>query len=398
VPGGDERQSFSPVGERWSFGGASAIETPAGTLVPDVLVAGVGHAVLHAFLMPAGSGQSTAAVPSRPTPREMLFGRWSRRGRERWSRRRQAGTATAALRTLAQWAGAVTLVDDRGTAYALRPEGVSGTPGQPLAPQSVRFRVDPVPGRGTGWIELRQDGTAVQLLPLPLGHPPVRVGQLAQIAVSPAERELSDQALSLIALQLSNGAGPLPDIVARRCSAALARTAEVQHTGELDPASELPGQLAKLCAVLTEHHPVGELPSGWSGMLNTARQADGPRRHFDIGAALPPVDGVAVRVDSLISSPGGWRLYLRAVPGWWDHSEAGHRQQNTVSVLAEDDIGGTYVGIPGGSSGSGPRGYEEFTLMFLPRLDPLAQTLKLTFRGPAEELPVAIQVEPAMTS
>jgi hypothetical protein len=43
-------------------------------------------------------------------------------------------------------------------------------------------------------------------------------------------------------------------------------------------------------------------------MLDAARRADGPRHHLDIGAALPPIDGVAVQVDSLISWPGSWRL------------------------------------------------------------------------------------------
>jgi hypothetical protein len=53
-------------------------------------------------------------------------------------------------------------------------------------------------------------------------------------------------------------------------------------------------------------------------MLDAARRADGVGHHLDIGAALPPIDGVAVQVDSLISWPDSCRLYLRAMPVWWN--------------------------------------------------------------------------------
>jgi len=259
---------------------------------------------------------------------------------------------------------------------------------------SVRLELDPVPERGVGWLELRsQDGAATRLLPS--ARPAVRVGQLTPTAVSPAERELSDQALWLIELQLTNAGQVAEDILRQRCSAALARTAEIQRSGELDPASQLPDQLTQLCAVLTEHRPADRLPSSWSGMLDAARRADGPRHHLDIGAALPPIDGVAVQVDSLISWPGSWRLYLRATPGWWNHNDDRHRKWNPVSVHAEDDRGGTYLNNFDGSTGPWPRGYEELALRFLPPLDPLAHALKLSFRGAGEEGPVDLGLGPA---
>jgi hypothetical protein len=129
----------------------------------------------------------------------------------------------------------------------------------------------------------------------------VRVGQLTPVAVSPAERELTDQALSLIELQLTS-TGELPvDILRQRCSAALARMEEIRRSGELGAASELPDQLRQLCAVLTQHRPADRLPASWSGMLDAARRADGPRHQLDIRAALPPIGGVVVLADSLIS-------------------------------------------------------------------------------------------------
>lgn len=104
---------------------------------------------------------------------------------------------------------------------------------------------------------------------------------------------------------------------------------------------------------------------------------------------------MAVQVDALISMSGSWRLYLRARPGWWNYSEDGHRKWNPVSVRAEDDRGGTYLSIFGGSTGH--RGHEELALRFLPRLDPLARALRLRCRGASEEVVVDLGLLSAAT-
>src|SRR5262249_17162964 len=46
-PGGDEQRSLGAPGQRWSMGGATAIVTSAGVLLPEALVAGAGHATLY---------------------------------------------------------------------------------------------------------------------------------------------------------------------------------------------------------------------------------------------------------------------------------------------------------------------------------------------------------------
>jgi len=339
--------------------------------------------------MPSGKGQPAAARPRRlPAPRTPFT---------RWARRRRANAAVAAMRAAARLDD-VTIVDDREATYVLRPESMAGRHGQsgePAGPMSVRLRLDPVPGREVRWLELRsQEGAATRLLPS--ARPTVRVGQPRPAAMSPAERELVDQALRLIGLRLTSAGEAADDILRQRCSAALARTAQIQRSGELDPASQLPDQLRQLCAVLTGHRPPGRLPASWSRMLDAARQADGPRHHLDIGAALPPIDGMTVQVDSLISRPGSWQLYLRAAPGWRNYTEDGRRRWSPLSVHAEDDRGGTYVHNLGGSTGH--RGHEELTLQFLPRLDPLAHALTLTFRGTGEEIPLDLLLEPAASS
>ena len=79
-------------------------------------------------------------------------------------------------------------------------------------------------------------------------------------------------------------------------------------------------------------------------MPGAALRADGPRLCRDIGVALPAIDGVSIHLDSLISLPGSWQLYLRARPRWPNHSRAGQRENEPVSVHAEDDYGGSYLG------------------------------------------------------
>jgi hypothetical protein len=294
----------------------------------------------------------------------------------------------------------INVTDDRGTRYTLSTAGMAGPSGQPdqaRGPIMLDLRLDPVPARECGWIELRsQDGSATRLLPAV--RLAVRVSQLAPASRSPAERELWDQALFLIELQPAwTGRGAEDeDHLRRRCSAALARTAEVVQSGELDPGSELPDQLARLCASLTGHHPADGLLPGWSGMLNAAQRTDGPRHYLDIAAALPPVDDTVVQVDSLVSEPEAWRLYLSASPGWWTYSKDHHRKWAAMSVDAEDNLGGMYLSIFDGSTGDGD--HEELTLRFLPRLDPLARALKLTFTGTSEQVAVELRLAPAAKS
>jgi hypothetical protein len=367
LPSGEE--GAGRAGTRWSFGGAAAIETATGMLYPGVLVAGPDHAALDTSLMPSGQTQHRPAPPG------------DKSARQAW-----AVAVGDAMNALAEAIiGAVSLTDDQGTTYALRVEAMSGSPGhrgQERGLVSLRLGVDPVPARERGWLELRgQDGSAARLLPS--ARPDARVSRPAPVPGSLAGRELSEQALMLIGLQLT-GAGQ--DAVQRYCSAALARAAEI----EPGAAGDLPGQLARLCALLTGHGPADGLPPGWSSMFDAAQRTDGAQQHLDISAALPPVDDIVVRVDSLVSEPGSWSVYLRAEPGWWNYSADRHRKRAVMSVHAEDDLGGMYLSQFGGSAGHGD--HEELTLMFLPRLDPLARALTLTFSGTGEQATLELRL------
>jgi hypothetical protein len=125
-------------------------------------------------------------------------------------------------------------------------------------------------------------------------------------------------------------------------------------------------------------------------MIDAATSTDGARHHLDICVALPPIDDTVVRVDSLDSGPASWHMRLRAEPGWWVYSAGRSRKRAVVRVDAEDDLGGRYATQFGGGSGKG--NVQELTLNFLPRLNPLARTLTLTFTGTGERAALEIRL------
>jgi hypothetical protein len=159
----------SPL-ERWSFGGAAAIETRSGMLLLEGLVVSADDALLFTTLTPWDAPSDDDAWPDGESGSD-------RRGRVdheiRWL---EPSTRT----------DDITIADDQGATYALSLREASGTAGP--SPKSIRFRVDPVPEQGVEWIELRgRDGTTARLLRSPRAV--VRLGRLTPVTASPAERK-----------------------------------------------------------------------------------------------------------------------------------------------------------------------------------------------------------------
>lgn len=305
--------------------------------------------------------------------------------------------ADAAL--VRQLGDVLVVTDDHGARYAVRVESLSRhdppSTGPARQPISLRLRLDPVPSRGSRWLELRsQAGPATRLLPSPRSA--VRVSPPASPSASLAERELEALALRLIDMQLSSGPGEQDEHIRRSCSVVLGKAVQLRTSGQLDPASELPDQLERLCAALTGQHPVGALPYAWSAMLDAAQRTDGPRYYLDVGAALPPIGNTVVHVDCLVSEPGSWRVHLQARPGWWVESEDQQRRWAALSVAAEDNLGGRYHSHEEGASSRGD--HTELTLGFRPRLDPRASLLNLTFTGSGEQATAEMRLAPVTTS
>ena len=182
-----------------------------------------------------------------------------------------------------------------------------------------------------------------------------------------------------------------PDLK-RRCRDVLAQTATLREGGLAGGASPLPGQLTRLCTALIRQRPASGLPSGWHSVLDAADRGDGPLFHVDLDTPLPPVDGTAVRLNTLASWPGSCDLYLQATPGWWTYSTDRQRKRAAMTVYAEDDLGGLYISNFGGSSGR--PGYEDVKLTLRPRLDPGARLLTLTFASETKQVTAEVPLAP----
>jgi hypothetical protein len=352
--------------ERWSFGGAvTAVTSGAAAFLPAQALADAEKAVADGWWRPPGGQPHGLLVPGLTD---------------------------------------VTVIDDRAVTYSLRSAGMSTSsdhPDREAWPQALQVRLDPVPARETGWIEFRgRDGTTARLLPS--ARRPARVSLPALVESGPAERELLRHARPLLSWsQSSLDAETLGPLVRRSRSEILERAASLRRSGALDPASQVPGQIAALCDALLEQRNTDGLPAGWAAMLAAARRRDGPVWSLDYGVALPPIEEVTLRLDTLASAAGSWRLYLRAAPGWHKYGEPdenGSRSvREVVSVSAVDDRGGAYISALGGNrhirrGGRERRDHEEHLLRFQPRLDPLAAALHLTFRGTAEEVLVSLDL------
>lgn len=317
--------------DRWSFGGEGAIETVSGLLIPEGLIAGADRALLSTTLIPEQDG-------ARP------------RRRPRADRGADIEEEIGALHASTE-IGDVGVLDDRGARYALQVRSAS-SPGGPF-PADIRFSVEPVPARGIGWLELQgQNGTTARLLPSPRAV--VRLGRLTPVTATPP-----------------TATPPAATPPTATPPAATPPAAPVIATPPTAPPDEagLPGP-----------DPVPDL----------AALSGGQWPHRDLGIALPPIDGLTLRLDSLISTVAGWSLFLRASPRWWRYRDSGRRKWSPVQITAADDQGGAYLPSFGGSAGRD--GTEELTLRFTPRLDPLARRLRLTCTGPAEQITIDLDL------
>jgi hypothetical protein len=340
---------------RWSFGGGGTIEVGEGELTLGILISGPEGASLEASLTVAEAVASGCQSQH-----------WFPELRD------------------------VTVTDDQGSTFTVRSES-----GYADSNQRRRFEVacalDRVPEDGSRWLDVRGRDTSVTRL-LRSGLAPVRVGKLSPVAGSPVEQELQRLARwILLDYLLDKDMREGPD-VRRRCRDLLAQTATLREGGLADGASPLPGQFTRLCTALIRQRPPSGLPTGWHSVLSAADRADGPRLHVDLDTALPPVDGSAVRLNTLASWPGSWDLHLQATPGWWIYSTDGQRKRDAMRVFAEDDLGGLYLSSFGGSRGR--PGYEELKLTMRPRLAPRARLLALTFASETQQVTAEVPLAP----
>src|SRR5207302_2726583 len=118
----------------------------------------------------------------------------------------------------------VTITDDRGTNYILRLAYLPIPFEQSGQVARLGLHLLPPPARECAWLELRnRDGATTRLWPSKRST--ARVGVPTPVSGSPAERELSQRALSVIDIYLS---WTDEDFLRQHCAAAIAKAAEVR--------------------------------------------------------------------------------------------------------------------------------------------------------------------------
>lgn len=61
-----------------------------------------------------------------------------------------------------------------------------------------------------------------------------------------------------------------------------------------------------------QSRPAQVTAATWTVIAGATLRADGPQLHRGIGVTLPAVDGVSIHLDTLVSLPSGWHLYLHS--------------------------------------------------------------------------------------
>jgi hypothetical protein len=213
-----------------------------------------------------------------------------------------------------------TVCDDRGNSYRLDFS---------FTDWAGEIRLRPDPPDGLRWLELSAPGQ--HPVRIPLGAPAPEAPDGAGPRVTPASVSVGEQMLTVFADRLLMVAGEhLQDL--RRTAYALAPlTAMTAGLGDvvagleaaevLPPLSQVPGQLAALCASLgvTGHGltapPGPELPERWLSLLahyqrrkpDTASARDG---HAALAVALPELDGLGLALLGLHNTEGQTIMHL----------------------------------------------------------------------------------------
>jgi hypothetical protein len=380
------RCTFSRSTGSWSLGGGGVVEVAEGQLSLGALVVERDSAVLAASLRPSSRpGRSLEIGVFGVRFRLPMVGR-----RPIWLMPRLAG---------------LTVTDDRQNRYTFdiaMAGNARRLEGNACAPLDLRLRLTPVPKRDVSWLDLcGPNGTSTRLSKP--SQATVRMGRIVSSPGSQADQEILELVHSLILYRLAGVAPGKRAFIRERCSDAMTRASELHQAG-LITNELLPTQLAKLCASEFDNCTTDGLAPEWASMLDAAKQSDGARLNIDLSVDLPSVDGTSIRLDSLISGPDdadSWRIYFRAAPCWRTYDEDSRRSsflrqpsyisnQYTFSLIAEDNVGGSYLSVFDGSRRY--EDYEEVVVRFRPRLNPVAHELKLTMRGPMEELEVMINL------
>ena len=203
----------------------------------------------------------------------------------------------------------------------------------------LRLKIEPSPPRSVRWFEVNEEaGQTSRIEVTDFAGSQTLAGPLV---VAPPEAR--DDILSRLVLEtLTNY-----DNVVFRTPTTRREYERTQLDGIRRGAFSLepPGQLLlrfldQLALALDE--PEGtmtRIPAPWAAVLQARDRTDGRRWISDPAILLEPIDGVTIGVDTVVSEPRRWLLYLTAVPDW-SIRVAPKAMRDAVRVSATDDRGG----------------------------------------------------------
>lgn len=224
---------------------------------------------------------------------------------------------------------------------------------------------------GSPWLKLNR--TTIPLHPG--GDVPVTLEALP--AESPAEQHLRISAAAAVA-----GHKWFPHMADN-----LEATYEALFAaGMIDAESHTMAELRVVAGTFPMHPnqppPPADLPDPWRSLVVRREAGPGPEGAMAIGVVTPPIDGVTVKMDGLVTRPEGFEVRVTTSPAvdLTHRNDLDPAMRPQIIWWAHDDLGGHYIGGMGNVWLTG-RGIGTGAIRFRPPLNPRARTLTLTPTG-----------------
>jgi hypothetical protein len=267
----------------------------------------------------------------------------------------------------------VALTDDRGTTTSAHFSGGGGSGGW-----RGHLTTNPPLSRTTRWITL--GSTRIELCEQEDREPP-------PVSIESVPGRLAERYLSL---RLAT-AGHLPMIMAPDGVEVSIQT--LIAAGALDDHDPIIS-VAKAVAHSSPVHGLSAqstLPEPWASLTGGLRSGGGPKGVIPIGVVTPPIDGVTIRFDVLVSTDHDFSVQAATSPRP-NSGFMGSGNEARIAWWAEDDQGNHYLG--GIGSWSGGLDFGQGMIAFGVPLDPTAGELRLTPTGLSERAVVSLRLLP----
>jgi hypothetical protein len=136
------------------------------------------------------------------------------------------------------------------------------------------------------------------------------------------------------------------------------------------------------------------LPPKWASLFARRAGARGPGGAAAVGIVTPPIDGVIISMEGLLTNEQGWEIHVATSPGIGIGPPGMQRivDQSPIAWWAEDDRGNHYLGHTG--SWGGNHQYSHGAINYWPPLDPRATELRLTPTGSSERAVITLDSLP----